>query len=227
MSLLGIINRNDFKLFKFTFAVLFYCTAICYQCPIFITKMLGLYRYDICIGAIDNVIPFLEYFIVFYVYYYVYFCYFTIYIARIDIDVYFRLISSLVISCTIGALIFIFFPTVFNFNHGEHVSEGVLGLFFKLGRVVDIECNAFPSFHVTKTWLICRYFLMSYCGSVFNSILFVISSVLIILSTVFIKVHGFIDIVGAMFIVEVVIYLERKYDIGAFVKDKIFSRVND
>lgn len=196
-------NKNIIIVFSL---VTFYSTFICYQCPIFIVKLLGLGRHDVCINFIDNRIPFIDWFVIYYVYYYLHVFVFGFIMVLSNKKIFLEYIVNIVLSCTTGFIIFIIFPTYFTFQHNSQTFP----LFFKLGKVVDIECNALPSFHVLKTYLVFRHFIKLNID-LMSRILFTIVSILICLSTVFIKVHGFVDIPAAILIAEINIYLVKRY----------------
>ena len=196
-------NKNVFIVFLL---ITLYSTSICYQCPIFIVKFLGLERHDVCIYFIDKHIPFIDWFIIYYVYYYLHVFVFGMIIMLSNKEIFLKYVTNILLSCTAGFIIFIIFPTYFGFKHNSLNFP----LFFKMGKVVDIECNAFPSFHVLKSYLVFRYFLKLNID-VMTKILFTIVTILMCLSTVFIKVHGFIDIPSAILLAEFNIYLANKY----------------
>lgn len=206
------IQENKNALIIYTL-VIFYSTAICYQTPIFIVNHLGFTRHNIYLNIIDGIIPYIDFFIIFYVYYYLHIILAGIVIVGVNKEIFSKYITSMLLCCTTGFIIFIIFPTSFTYQH----EDSKFNLFMKLGKILDIEYNAIPSFHVIKTYLILKYFVKLNTPLVSKFILFIITF-LITLSTVFIKVHSFIDIISSILLVEFYTYIVNKYHLDIFLR---------
>ena len=213
---------DEIKQYKNSFIVLclatIYSTAFCYQIPIHIVNYLGTTIYNVNLNFIDGYLPFIEWFIIFYTYYYAHVFVYGIFIMVISKEIFLKYITALIFCCTIGFIIFIIFPTCFKYPHEMSY------LLREIDKITDIERNALPSFHVIKTYLVCRYYI-SLSTQILSIIYMIIVSVLIILSTVFIKVHSVVDIISGILLSELSIYLINRYKLYNIVK-KFFIKIH-
>lgn len=185
----------------------------------FITKWLALDVNVIINSKIDNAIPFLPYFIYFYVSWYL-LLFIVPFIAFFkDKEVLKEYAILSVVTCILVGITYLVYPTSIiraNFSV-NNISSFLVDLMYKIDTPVR---NCFPSAH-------CIYsFLFIYCvakmkniDNKYKSILIIISS-LIVPTTLFIKQHVFIDVVGAV-IYTIVIYFVTK----VLLKSKLIKKI--
>lgn len=162
-------------------------------------------------SSIDSMIPFNQYFILPYVFWYFYVGFFLFYLCGVDKTNYFKLLLCIVLGELICCLIFYFFPTYV-------ARPNVLGDDFcsKLVRYIyksDNPYNCFPSIHVLDSTFVA---ICVYKSNKFNMSTKRISlgiSIIIIISTMFVKQHYFADIVsGALLAFVIYIVAEILYN---------------
>lgn len=157
-------------------------------------------RMHIMFCKLDNMIPFCKYFIIPYV---LWFLFIAVTVA------YFALFNksrqeyySLVINLGIGMTVFILVSWIYPNGHFLRPFINGDGFFDKAVRhlySVDTPTNVFPSIHVFNSLVCCIALLKNdrcrqHTGL---SLGIVLLTVLIILSTVFLKQHSMIDVIGA------------------------------
>lgn len=144
---------------------------------------------------VDKRIPFNKYFVIPYMCWYLYVAFFLIYFCIIDAERYYKLMFCIDIGFAVSCIIFYIFPT---FVPRPVVYES--DIFSDLVRSIykrDNPINCFPSIHVLFTLLVEMFVSQE---NVFKKLIKRISFLLaaaIILSTLFIKQHYFMDIVAA------------------------------
>ena len=216
MNILDIIKNNK-KEIIISNVIIFYMT-MCYNLPLFLNLYFNIEPCRINLDFIDSKIPFIKFFVIFYVYYYIHIYIFTILIELLNKESFYKYISSSFISCTIGGFILLIFPTYFEFNNELYSNNSYFDSIFKLLNNAKLQYNAFPSFHIIKTYIIFRY-LNNILKQKCFKILLIIITILISLSTIFIKAHSILDIIASIFIVEFSIYLTNKFNIGNKIKN--------
>ena len=217
MNILDTIKNNK-KEIIISNIVIFYSTILCYQLPLILNLYFNIEPHRINLNFIDDKIPFFKFFIIFYVYYYLHIYLLTIYIGILNKEFFYKYISSSIISCTIGGFILLIFPTYFEFNNEIYSNNSYFDFIFNLLNNAKLQYNAFPSFHIIKTYLIFKY-LYYLLKQKYLKILLIIITILISLSTIFIKVHSILDIIASIFIVDFSIYLTNKFNIGNKIKN--------
>lgn len=151
-------------------------------------------------SVVDDVIPFCEYFIVPYFMWYLYIAYSVYYFAFVSKDK--KEYYQLTISMAIGMIVFLIVSYVYPNGHDLRVMIEGSSFFLnwvKFLHLIDTSTNILPSLHVFVSVACC----IAFChhqgkhqrlvqGS---NILLTIS---IILSTLFLKQHSFIDVISAL-----------------------------
>jgi len=157
------------------------------------------YRLD---TPIDAVIPFVRFFAVPYSIWIVYIYICLVYFYFKDPKFYFRGLITYTISALICYAIYAVFQTT--------VSRPVLtgdDVFTRLMHYIynrDQPFNCFPSIHCFSSYMVMKALFTSGFRTRWNQILIYGMSSLIILSTLFIKQHVIMDVVGAIVLVEIV-----------------------
>jgi membrane-associated phospholipid phosphatase len=149
--------------------------------------------------AVDKAIPFLSVFIIPYILWYAYlFCY-LVYFCFKDTKIYIKTLILIVIAELICFVIYFFFQTTVP----RPTVEGN-NLFIYLVQWIyanDRPVNCFPSIHVLTTFVIMLASLHIKNKHVLNNLTIHILGTLIIISTLFVKQHVILDMIGSMFLV--------------------------
>lgn len=176
--------------------------------------------------SIDNKIIFNSIFVIPYVYWYVYIIVgFIIILIRSRQD-YIKVFLSFFIGMCICYIFYYIYPTEITRPIVEN--NNILNVVVNNIYSADKPVNCFPSLHVLTTYFVMRYTKYKDSRKVFYYTQIV--GVLIILSTVFIKQHFVLDIIGAIILCEIVMLfikrvddnkINRILDIPYKIKDKI------
>lgn len=167
--------------------------------------------YNIISSSLDNYIPFCEYFVVPYFLWFPYMLFPILYL-------YFkskRDYNKLVISGAIGMTIFLFisyiYPNTLIIRPDTFANDNVFSRLISFLHSIDTCTNVFPSIHVYNSLAV--HVALLKCSNLKNilwaKILSWVLSISIILSTVFIKQHSIVDVIGAFalyLIIHVMIY---------------------
>ncbi|MBE6727746.1 MAG: phosphatase PAP2 family protein [Ruminococcaceae bacterium] len=148
----------------------------------------------------DKSIPFCEYFIIPYYFWFLYLVWMLVYTFFYDIDSFKKYMAFIIASYTITCIIYFFFPTEQNLrpvlSQGENIFKDMV---YHLHNTIDNPKNVCPSLHVTGSmavlftaWHSKRY------STTLSKFLFIILTVLISISTVFLKQHSIIDTFAAL-----------------------------
>jgi membrane-associated phospholipid phosphatase len=154
-------------------------------------------RYNIVHCALDDYIPFCEYFIIPYVLWYVFLvltvCYFTFRCK--NQKEYWQLIGVLGIGMTVFLIVSFVYPNAQNLR--PVLQEG--NLFVQAVKVlyqIDTPTNILPSIHVFNTMACCVAICKNQDCRKYKKFIFItkLLAVLIILSTMFLKQHSVVDV---------------------------------
>lgn len=167
-------------------------------------------------GLKDYSIPFIPKFIYIYIFWYLLIFIVPIILYIKDKFTYYKYFTTYIICIILSDLIFIIYPTTIirPTIASTNITETIINLVYQLDTPV---LNCLPSLHCLVS------FLFIYCSinnnkiKIITRIIFILSSLLIILSTLFVKQHVIIDIVSA-FIISLPIWL-------IISKNKIYLKV--
>ena len=150
----------------------------------------------------DNMIPFIPAFVIFYVLWYLLLFLIPLLILKYNKKVFDRYIVTCLIYTLFEGIIFILLPTTMTREPlvVDSISTWIINIIYK----VDTPVNLFPSAHCALAIL----FIISTLDV--KEILITITSVLIMLSTVFIKQHVIVDVLGAFIIVPMYYIIRKK-----------------
>ncbi len=148
----------------------------------------------------DGMIPFCEYFIIPYYFWFVYLVWMLVYTFFFDIPSFKKYMTFIIISYSLTCLIYVIIPTEQNLRIDLSERSNVFeDLVWQLQTSIDNNKNVCPSLHVTGSFAVLftawnseRY------RSVFWRAVFIAITVLISVSTVFLKQHSIIDIAAAV-----------------------------
>ncbi len=156
--------------------------------------------YHVMHAALDDFIPFCEYFIVPYLLWFLYIAAAIVYFFFIDKDDYYRLCTFLFMGMTISLLICTLYPNGTNFRPAIDPDKNIFTWIVARLWSIDPCINVFPSIHVYNT--LCVHIAL--CKSKRlkeNRPLLAASALLavsICLATVFLKQHSVIDGAGSL-----------------------------
>lgn len=174
----------------------------------------------ILITPIDNIFQFNKYFIVFYISWYAYVAIFVLYLCIFDKNAYYRVLSCLIFGMLSSYAIYYFFPTT--------VPRPTLigdDFFTNLVRFIynrDLPYNCLPSIHVLNTILVDIYINITKGVNHTLKIICRVMGTLIILSTMFVKQHVFLDVVAALILATIIMFITENIDKKYKVSDRLF-----
>lgn len=159
--------------------------------------------------AFDEAIPFCEYFIIPYVLWFFYIAISCIYMYfKADDGEYFRLAASLILGMSIAMIICMIYPNGITLRP-ETIPDNWCGNIVRRLYTTDTSTNVFPSIHCYNSLAIhialakCKNFKKHPVINVCSLIL----CISICLSTVFLKQHSVIDVIGALILMGVMYYV--------------------
>jgi hypothetical protein len=149
--------------------------------------------------SVDQVIPFLSFFIIPYIFWYVYIFIFLLYFLYKDTKVYLRTVLLIVVAELICFVIYFFFQTTVSrpIILGDTFLEVLVQWIYENDR----PYNCFPSIHVLTTFAVMLASLHIKNKHLITNLCIHVSGSLIIISTLFVKQHVILDMVGSMFLV--------------------------
>ena len=146
-------------------------------------------------SIIDDYIPFNEYFIIPYMLWFVMIAFSLIYFVIHSKKDYLHLCFMMYMSMTISVLIYLMAPNGLQLRV-ELTNNNTCTQIVKLIQSIDNPTNVCPSIHVSVILAICASLLKSHCFSEKYAfkICVIIITILICMSTVFLKQHSIIDV---------------------------------
>lgn len=157
-------------------------------------------KYHVIHSALDDKIPFIEYFIVPYLLWFVFITAVFLYFFFTDVDGFYRLAKVSFIGMTIFLIISTLFPNGVALRPEVFPRDNIFTDMVKLLYRSDTPTNVFPSLHVFNTLAACIAIRKSETlrkHKAVSAAAFVLAG-LIILATVFLKQHSVIDVIGAV-----------------------------
>jgi membrane-associated phospholipid phosphatase len=149
--------------------------------------------------SFDHAIPFLSVFIIPYILWYAFiFCY-LVYFCFKDTKVYLKTLILIVVAELICFVIYFFFQTTV--PRPTIVGNNLLNNLVSWIYTNDRPFNCFPSIHVLTTFVIMLASLHIKNKHIVNNICIHGIGTLIIISTLFVKQHVILDMIGSMFLV--------------------------
>ncbi len=163
---------------------------------------------------VDDLIPFCEWFLIPYLFWFVYLVGMLLYTLFYDIPAFKKLMQYIILTYTATILIYLLFPTCQKLRPAAFERDNVLTRFIAGFYQFDTNTNVCPSIHVIGSVAVMETALWSDAikGRAWKTA-FVISGVLISISTVFMKQHSVLDILAAIplcLIAHCLIFQKRK-----------------
>ncbi|WP_270474737.1 phosphatase PAP2 family protein [Clostridium cochlearium] len=153
------------------------------------------------VTSIDNTIPFIKEFIIPYILWYPFIVLSLLFICLKDLKVYYRTLITLNLCLLSCYLIYYFFqttvprPTIY----GNDIFSFLTLLIYKY----DKPFNCFPSIHVVTSYLMIKGINSIDCSKKIKHLV-IFMSILIIVSTLFIKQHVILDVISAILLGDII-----------------------
>lgn len=161
------------------------------------------------VTVLDKATPFLTIFVVPYVLWYPFIIITMYYLCIKDRAVYFKTLLAYVIGLIVCYMTYHVFQTTVPrpLLTGDDLFSNILRAVYK----ADQPFNAFPSIHVLSSFLMIKAISVSQVKNWFNQFVIYMSSILIILSTLFVKQHVILDVVSGILVADVIYRLVDSY----------------
>ncbi len=157
------------------------------------------YTYMHC--ALDDVIPFCEYFIVPYLFWFVYLIGMMIYTMLFDVKSFVYMMKLIIITCTAACAAYVLFPSAQDLRPAVFERSNIFTDIVQAFYAFDTNTNVCPSVHVSAAVVVLmtawnsRHFSSASWRAAFCA-----ATALICLSTVFLKQHSVIDVVWGVIV---------------------------
>lgn len=177
-------------------------------------------HFDFSIPAIDDNIPFWRWMIVFYVLSYAFWAIGFIVIAREDRAFCYEMFSGELIGKFFCLVFFLALPTEMpGWPSGTFAIENGFDALTQFVYDMDEPNNLFPSIHCSESWFCLRGVWKSKKVNMPFRIGCAVMTLCIFASTVLVKQHVFVDIIGGVAVAEAGLFLARKFRTG-----RVFER---
>lgn len=183
--------------------------TLVYNMTRFFTNKMPHYDFSI---KLDSYIPFVSSFVVIYILSYVLWIIGFLVFAKESRSLCNELFAAEFVCKTICLFCFVIIPTTM--TRANVPSGGVLNWLTNAVYSLDQPNNLFPSIHCMESWICFRGALR--CKKVhpmYSKVWFVLA-ILICMSTVFVKQHVFVDIIGGIVVAEIGLFLSKKFNLG-------------
>lgn len=149
--------------------------------------------------ALDNFIPFCEYFLVFYLFWFVFLIGIQIYTLLYDVESFKKMMEFVMISYSAAIIIYILFPNCQELRPEQFERDNIFTHLVSWLYQIDTNTNVSPSVHVigSAAGLLCMWNCKRFSTPGWRTT-FSLTAFLISISTVFLKQHSIIDVVTAI-----------------------------
>lgn len=181
---------------KHQWVIAFY--TFLYLIGFFLLEQRDIQEYHIIHSSIDQLIPFVEIFVIPYMLWFVFMVAAIIYFAFFNPDVkeYWQLILTLGIGMTVFLIISWLFPNMLELRPAEFGRSNIFTFMISILYKIDTPTNVFPSIHVFNSIAIGIAIVRCKALKKHNVVRIgsLVLSILIVLSTMFIKQHSVYDV---------------------------------
>jgi len=196
------MKKIENKKFKVIITIL---SLIAFQSLLYLLAKFTPFEYHIVNIAFDNKIPFIKYFVYPYIIWYITLFLVPYLYSKYDIKLYNIYLKTLFIAITIVFVTYIFYPTTLIRDPviTTDLSTFIINLIYKLDTPA---INCLPSMHCLISFL--HIFITPKVKKIKTilKVIIIVQSILVILSTVFIKQHVILDVIFA-FVLSLLIYI--------------------
>lgn len=169
--------------------------------------------------GLDALIPLRPEWVVIYVVTFLFWMMGLLFAARQDEELCFRFASGVIIAEIICGVIFLAFPSCI--TRPELAVSDFFTWVLSLVYFFDTPTNCFPSMHCLFAYLVFRQSLSSPGAKLWYRVFCAVFTVLVCLSTLFVKQHVIADVIGGIFFGELAFVLGQKLPVW-----KIFIKIN-
>ncbi|MBE9916377.1 inositol phosphorylceramide synthase [Paenibacillus donghaensis] len=155
------------------------------------------------ITAWDRLIPFMPAFIIPYLIWYPYVFLMFVVFFRKDRNVYYRSLTLTCVGLAVCYLVFYLYQTTF--PRPEIGQDGVLNWLVGIVYQMDAPYNCFPSIHVLTSYIVVKAAYQCKLSRLANAAVCATSGIIII-STLFVKQHVLMDVVGGIVLAEMLYF---------------------
>lgn len=149
--------------------------------------------------GLDDHIPFCEYFLIPYLFWFVLLVGMSIYTLLFDTESFEKFMKFIIITYSVAILIYILFPNCQELRPLVFERDNILTRFIAGFYQFDTNTNVCPSIHVMGSFAV---MFAAWRSKHFNTsawkIVFFIASILVSISTVFLKQHSLLDVLFAL-----------------------------
>ena len=169
--------------------------------------------------ALDDIIPFCEYFVIAYVGWYFLIVGSLIYLALYNPDNFKGMMKFIIVTQVVAMIIYIVYPNRQDLRPTEFARDNFFTDIVKLLYSLDTNTNVCPSLHVAYSIGIASTWLKEKSVKPFTRFLLVTFCILVCMSVAFVKQHSVVDIYAAI----PVCILAEIIAFGGYWKRKIFK----
>ncbi len=188
----NLTSKRFRHLFLLLYWVVFGCAFAALEC--FRTE-----GYIPVYSPLDDCIPFCEYFVIPYFFWFVYLVGMYVYSIFFDIETFKNYTYYIMITYTVTLLIYLFWPTMQELRPITFPRDNLFTDIMRSFYTFDTNTNVCPSIHVIGAVAVsCAAWNSKLFSSLRWKIVFSVITLLIILSTVFLKQHSVVDIPPAL-----------------------------
>lgn len=158
-----------------------------------------LHHYHLIHCALDDMIPFCEYFLIPYLFWFVFIVGMLLYTLLFDTESFKKFMYFIIITYSVTLVIYVFFPSAQHLRPAVFPRDNLFTQFLTYFYSFDTDTNVCPSIHVIGSLAV--MFAAWHCKR-FKSrgwkTAFTVAAILISISTVFIKQHSVLDLIAAL-----------------------------
>ena len=150
-------------------------------------------------SVLDDFIPFCEWFVLPYLFWFIYLAGMVLYTVFYDISAYKKMMLFIIITYSITLIIYLIWPTCQELRPITFERDNIFTRIMDSYYQFDTNTNVCPSLHVIGA--VAVQFTFLYCKGkkhIGLHIAFIVTTVLICMSTVFLKQHSIIDVFAAL-----------------------------
>lgn len=172
-------------------------------------------EYNILHCFIDDYIPFNEYFVIPYLFWFVYMFSMSVYLVFFDRNCFIYYMKLIMITSAVACISYAVYPSALELRPTVFQRDNIFTEITKMIYDFDTSTNVCPSMHVTGSVVTMLVGLRTKTGRKRTWTVFhIVTTVLITLSTVFMKQHSVIDVFWALivccFAQWIVLYIDNK-----------------
>lgn len=165
----------------------------------YVEKYYPVEHYTPVYSVIDDFIPFFEWFVIPYLFWFVYLAGMVIYTALYDLGAFRKMMLFVIITYTLTIVIYLIWPTCQELRPAAFERDNIFTRIMSDYYVYDTNTNVCPSLHVIGAVAVQFAFLhLQGKKHIGWHIAFIITTILICLSTVFLKQHSIVDLFAAV-----------------------------